>query len=185
MHACSIMSDSCYPKDYSRQAAPVHGVLQARILQWVAMSFSRGPSQPRDWTRISLISCIGRRILLSLCHLGSLHIVRFPITNWHSQCWKSVQSILTSSENACDLASSPMDGLGKMLPCPTHTLWEVFSRLQLQLCPRAFFWPQERGLTCVQAWGVDRAEIPVSSFPTSSHQPVTGSWWINTPASHS
>ena len=34
----------------------VHGILQARILEWVAFSFSRGPSQPRDWTQVSRIA---------------------------------------------------------------------------------------------------------------------------------
>ena len=38
--------------------ATVHGVSQARILEWVAMSCSRGSSQPRDWTRVSCVSCI-------------------------------------------------------------------------------------------------------------------------------
>ena len=41
----------------------VHGILQARILEWVAISFSRGPSQPRDQTPISHISGIDRWIL--------------------------------------------------------------------------------------------------------------------------
>ena len=31
----------------------VHGILQARILEWVAFPFSRGSSQPRDWTQVS------------------------------------------------------------------------------------------------------------------------------------
>ena len=34
----------------------VHGILQARILEWVAMSSSRGSSQPRDWTQVSCIA---------------------------------------------------------------------------------------------------------------------------------
>ena len=34
----------------------VHGILQARILEWVALPFSRGPSQPRDWTQVSCIA---------------------------------------------------------------------------------------------------------------------------------
>ena len=34
----------------------VHEILQARILDWVAFSFSRGSSQPRDWTQISRIA---------------------------------------------------------------------------------------------------------------------------------
>ena len=38
----------------------VHGILQARILEWAAMPSSRGSSQPRDWTLVSCISCIGR-----------------------------------------------------------------------------------------------------------------------------
>ena len=47
------------------------GILQARILEWVVMPSSRGYSRPRDWTRVSYISCIGRRILYHECHLGS------------------------------------------------------------------------------------------------------------------
>ena len=38
----------CNPTDYR-----VHGILQARILEWVAFPFSRGSSQPRDQTRVS------------------------------------------------------------------------------------------------------------------------------------
>jgi len=34
----------------------VHGILQARILEWVAFSFSRGSSQPRDGTQVSQIA---------------------------------------------------------------------------------------------------------------------------------
>ena len=49
--------------DYSLLGSSVHGIFQARILEWVAISFSRGPSQPRDGTRVSCISCIGRWIL--------------------------------------------------------------------------------------------------------------------------
>ena len=33
----------------------VHGILQARILEWVAFPFSRGPSQPRGWTQVSAL----------------------------------------------------------------------------------------------------------------------------------
>ena len=37
----------------------VHGILQARILEWVAISSSRGSSPARDWTHVSQVSCIG------------------------------------------------------------------------------------------------------------------------------
>ena len=44
------------PVDCSSPGFSVHGILQARILEWVAISFSRGSSQPRDRTQISCIA---------------------------------------------------------------------------------------------------------------------------------
>ena len=52
----------CDSMDYSATGSFVHGISQARILEWAAISFSRGSSQPRDQT---FISCIGRQILYS------------------------------------------------------------------------------------------------------------------------
>ena len=43
----------CDPKDCSPTSSSVHGILQARILEWVGISFSRWSSQPRDWTQVS------------------------------------------------------------------------------------------------------------------------------------
>ena len=53
----------CDPMDCSLPASSVHGILQARMLEWVAISSSRGSSPPRDRTYISCISCTGRWIL--------------------------------------------------------------------------------------------------------------------------
>ena len=45
------------PMDYnSPLGSSVHGILQARILEWVAISFARGSSWPRDWTWVSCIT---------------------------------------------------------------------------------------------------------------------------------
>ena len=62
---CSVVSESlrvhgtvaCLPGSF------VHGIFQATKLEWVAISFSRGSSQPRNLTQISCVSCIVRRIL--------------------------------------------------------------------------------------------------------------------------
>ena len=51
------------PMDYSLPSSSLHGISQTRILEWGAISFSRGSSQPRDWMRVSCASCIGRWIL--------------------------------------------------------------------------------------------------------------------------
>ena len=48
----------CDHLDCSLPGSSVHGILQARILEWVVVSFSRGSSQPRDWTQLSWI--VGR-----------------------------------------------------------------------------------------------------------------------------
>ena len=53
----------CNPMDYSPPGSSIHGIFQARILKWVAISSSRRSSQPKDWTHISYVSCIGRWIL--------------------------------------------------------------------------------------------------------------------------
>ena len=59
MHACSWLQSSrtlCNLVDCSLPGSPVHGILQARKLEWVLIPFSRGCSQPRDLTCISCIT---------------------------------------------------------------------------------------------------------------------------------
>ena len=50
------MSDSCNPMNCSLSVTSVHGILQARILKWVAISFSRGSFQSRNWIQLSHIA---------------------------------------------------------------------------------------------------------------------------------
>ena len=57
----------CDPMDCSPPGSSVHGISQARILEWVAISFSRGSFRPRNGTHVS---CIGRWVLYHLSHLG-------------------------------------------------------------------------------------------------------------------
>ena len=61
----ALYEDSMYVlvMDCSPPGSSGRGISQARIQEWVAISFSRGSFQPRDWTCISWISCIGRWIL--------------------------------------------------------------------------------------------------------------------------
>ena len=53
----------CDPGDCSPPGSSVHGIPQARILEWVALPSPRGSSRPRDWTCVPYISCISRQIL--------------------------------------------------------------------------------------------------------------------------
>ena len=78
---CMLCAQSCptlcNPLDCSLPGPSIHGISQARILEWVAISYPKGSSQPRDQTSIACISCIGRRIL------------------YHCATWKA--SIITSA----------------------------------------------------------------------------------------
>ena len=53
----------CDPMDCSLPDSSVYGIFQTRILEWVAMPFSRESFWPRDWTHVFCVSCIGRQIL--------------------------------------------------------------------------------------------------------------------------
>ena len=64
----------CNPMDCSLLGSSVHGIFQAIVLEWIAISFSRGSSQPRDWTQVSRIvdrhfTVWATREVLKLCHL--------------------------------------------------------------------------------------------------------------------
>ena len=60
LQLCPTLSN---PMDCSPSGSSVHGILQTRILEWVAMPSSIGSSQHRDQTQISYVSCFGRWIL--------------------------------------------------------------------------------------------------------------------------
>ena len=70
-----LCSALCDPMDCSLPGYSVHRSFQARIQEWVAISSSRGSSQPMDRTYSSCVSCVGRQILYQL----SYH--RSPIKN--------------------------------------------------------------------------------------------------------
>ena len=78
---CLSLSD---PMDHSPPGVSVHGILQARILEWVAMPSSKGSSWRRDWTHVSSVSCIGRWVLYHQCHLeGGIFVRNFFIHSAH------------------------------------------------------------------------------------------------------
>ena len=60
VHSCCLVTKSCptfcYPMDCSLPGSSVHGISQERILEWVAISISRGSSWPRDWIHISYLT---------------------------------------------------------------------------------------------------------------------------------
>ena len=88
----------CDPMDCSLPGSSVHGIFHARILEWVAISFSRGSSQPRNQTQVSCFAggfftrlatrkahVPSAKSLPLLCILFSIHSPLFPCcTLYHS-----------------------------------------------------------------------------------------------------
>ena len=98
------------------QLASVHGILHAKILEWVAMSSSRGSSRPRDQTQVSYFSCLGRRFFTTITTWEAIVIhsvqfssvqwlsrVRLFVTPWIAACQASPS--ITSSRNLLKLMS--------------------------------------------------------------------------------
>ena len=86
----------CDPVDCSLPDSSVHGNFQARVLEWLAISFSRRPSWPRDWTQVSRIA--GRRFTIwatrdrrqiQILIKASLHLMLYVMSflpnlvSWH------------------------------------------------------------------------------------------------------
>ena len=105
----SEVAQSCLtlynPMGCSLPGASTHGIFQARILEWVALSFSRGSSRPRDWTWVSRNA---GRLFDHLSHQGSPHSFGFTlISMWCNFCsfWKVKVKATQSCPTLCD----PMD----------------------------------------------------------------------------
>ena len=109
LQPCLTLCDAmdCSPPDSS-----VHGNLQARILEWIAMPSSRGSSRPRDRTHIPYVSCPGREILYYYCHLGSLSL---PVPSLHSNVGTHLLTsrVIPSSWLPSGLALTSVDWKGK------------------------------------------------------------------------
>jgi len=79
LHAC-VLSHVwlfCDPMDCNQSGSSVHGIFQARILEWGAISSSSGSSWPRDQTHVSFVSSIGRLILYQLNNRGILYTMYY------------------------------------------------------------------------------------------------------------
>ena len=68
----------CKPLEYSLPGSSLHGILQAGILEWVAISSRDLPTRDLSTALISPLSCIGRQILYHECHLGSPAVLYSP-----------------------------------------------------------------------------------------------------------
>ena len=116
LHAKSLQLclSLCDPVGCSPPGSFVHGILQARILEWVAIPFSTGSSQPMNQTCVSNISCIGKWVLYHQRHPGR------PVTVGKWRNLSDATKVLTGPEKdgadgACHPSTRPTS-----LPSPPN-----------------------------------------------------------------
>ena len=103
------MSDTLQPCGLfclcDRPSSSVQGILQPRILEWIAVPFSRRSSLPGDWTYVSDVSCIGRQILyLAKCWINKGNEFFDSCWKWYKKvCYdtdeKEINMIITLNKN--------------------------------------------------------------------------------------
>ena len=88
VHAKSLQScpSLCDPMGYSPISSSVHGILQAKILEWVAISSSRGSSRPRGQTHVSFVSCIVSCIARHHAPSQMIESWFYSLTDRHQRC---------------------------------------------------------------------------------------------------
>ena len=102
----------CDPVESSLPGSFVHGILQARILEWVAIPFSKGSSWPRDWTHVS---CLAGRFFTTepprkeqrccyniLQRTGQLPKTNNSLTSLKCESYQHVKMSIVPSLRNCD-----------------------------------------------------------------------------------
>ena len=126
----------CDPMDCSLPGSSVHGIFQAIVLEWVAISFSKGSSQPRDRTRVSCI--VDRRFTIwatedtcTLMSTSELFTIartwkkpRWPLADeWIRKLWY-IYTMEYSVQFSCSVVSDslrPHELQHTRPPCPSPT----------------------------------------------------------------
>ena len=109
------------PIDCSPPGSSVHGILQARVLEWVAISFSRGSSRPTDWTCVSSIYMHWQVGSLPLAPPGKprgVLLIPLPSSKKDGQSSNHVYFLPESLINLKSLCASPSPLIQlRLIPC--------------------------------------------------------------------
>ena len=106
----------CDPMNHSPAVSSVHGIFQARILEWVTISSSKGCSRSRDQISVSCVSCIAGRSL-TIEPSGKPYITIRP---------DQIRSVAQSCPTLCDPMNCSMPGLPVHHQLPEFTQTHVY-----------------------------------------------------------
>ena len=127
----------CGPMGCSPPGSIVHEIFQARILQWVAISYSRGSSEPRDRNQVSRVSCIGSQILYHCTTWEAVNSVQaFSHVQLFATPWTVARQASMSITNSWSLlklmsTKSVMPSNHLILCCPLLLLLSIFPSISV------------------------------------------------------
>ena len=170
------MSDSCDPMNCSLPGSSIHGILQARIPEWVAISFSSGTSQPRNWTQVS---CIAGRCLTDWATWEASKLVKVAQwcptlcdTNGLYSPWNSLGQNTGVGSLSLLQGIFPTQGLN---PCLLHCRWILYllshkgsqvEAVDYNICFFFFFW-------------LHFEICGISQIRDQTHAPASEAWSLN------
>ena len=130
--------------DCSLPGSSGHGILQARILEWVAISYSKGSSWPRNWTCVSCVSCIAGRFFTHWAtREGPFFSNRGESHPYVGHCWGKFltvsQRLATQKPTAHALASSLLFP-GSYLHSTTGISWDHLPHKLIYSKSHTFEW---------------------------------------------
>ena len=147
--------------DYSLPGFSVYGVFQARILERVTISYSRGSSLPRDQTCISCVSCMSRQIHYN-CHLRSAHTTPDLTKKTEDEPRVSISSFTNSAKSMSVTKKMHISWISSVNNCRTDSCSSWKSSLWLAgLMFHSF--KKERAMPRVHLAGMRNVEAGVSS----------------------
>ena len=138
----------CDPMDYSPLGSSVHGIFQARVLEGVAISFSRGSSRPRDWTQVSHVA--GRRFTNWATREAHLDVEGVIISHFAEgktgpggkMSTETVQlrpswnpSLLTGKVKAL----SEVEGIWRLIQLSQFYRWQTGAQIEKEIIDLTFF----------------------------------------------
>ena len=128
--------------DCSPSASSVHGILQAKVLEWVTVPSSRGIFSTQGWNGFSCVSCIGKRVLYHQCHLRA-SIVLSVCQNPYSEASTAFR-IMSKFLNLTRLETPHQQSHLSLVPASPVLCSSVRRYLQF---------PQKNALSCLWVWG--------------------------------